>query len=99
MADSMKTIEEKMFDLIAQWEQSGLPKKEFCVRQQVANATFHYWFKKYKNKDTMVSPAFIPVRVKASTPAHPFAELVLVDGKKVIFYNSVEASFLKVLLF
>jgi hypothetical protein len=98
MAERVNAIQAKMFDLIAQWEKSGLPKKEFCAQQQVANATFHYWFKKYKHRD-VVSPAFIPVRVKDLSPTHAFAELILGDGRKIIFYNPVEASFLKALLF
>jgi hypothetical protein len=99
MDDRRITIQAKMFGLIEQWKESGLPKKEFCVKQQVANATFHYWFKKYKNQDAVKFPAFIPIRVRASNPTQVFAELVLVDGKKITFYNSVDASFLKTLLF
>ena len=99
MDDRRRTIQARMFRLIEQWKESGLPKKEFCVKQQVANATFHYWFKKYKNQAAVMSPAFIPIRVKESSPTQAFAELVLGDGKKIIFYNSVDASFLKALLF
>lgn len=99
MADRKNAIQERMFDLIVQWEQSGLPKKEFCVNHEVANATFHYWFKKYKNQDAVMSPAFIPMHVEESSYTHAFAELILGDGKKIIFYNSVDASFLKALLF
>jgi hypothetical protein len=98
MAERVRAIQEKMFDLITQWEQSGLPKKEFCAKQQVANATFYYWFKKYKHKDAVMSPAFIPVRVKESSSTQAFAELVLGNGKKITFYNSVDASFLKALI-
>lgn len=92
------TSQEKMFGLVDQWRCSGLPKKEFCIKHQIANATFHYWFKKYKNKDAIVPSTFIPVRIKEQNPTHAFAELVLADGKKIVFYNPVDACFLKALL-
>ena len=100
MADYKISIEEKMFALIEQWKQSGLSKKKFCIEHQVANATFHYWCKKYRSQDIDTPSSFIPVHVKGShSSAQPFAELILPDGKKVIFFTSLDALFLKLLLF
>lgn len=100
MADNRIPIQEKMFALIDQWKQSGLPKKKFCIEHQVANATFHYWCKKYKLQDTDSLPSFIPVHVKENhSSVLPLAELSLPDGKKLTFFNSLDASILKSLLF
>jgi hypothetical protein len=99
MADTRIEIQSKMFLLIEQWQQSGLPKKAFCVQHKVANATFHYWYKKYRQKDSCELTPFIPIRLKEETRiSTTFAELILPDGRKLTLYNSVEASFLKSLL-
>lgn len=99
MAASRIPIREKMFDLIEQWKQSGLAKKEFCVRHQIANATFHYWFKKYNQNDDSGETSFVPIHIKElKSQDQPFAELVLPDGRKLTFYNALDASFLKSLL-
>ena len=99
MAVTRIAIQSKMFLIIEQWQQSGLPKKEFCVQHKIANATFHYWYKKYKKKDSMELTPFIPIRLKEEAIlSTAFAELILPDGRKLVLYNSVEASFLKSLL-
>ena len=99
MADMRIEIQSKMFLMIEQWQQSGLPKKSFCVQHKIANATFHYWYKKYKKKDSQELTPFIPIQLKEENiPSAAFAELLLSDGRKLILYHSVEASFLKTLL-
>ena len=90
--------QEKMFNLINQWKASGLPIKEFCVQHQLANATFHYWLKKYRNNQSPETPAFIPVRVKDAMPGPWFAEVSFPDGKRITFHQIIDASYLKSLL-
>lgn len=98
MKKSRVDIQQKMFDIIEQWNKSDLPIKEFCIQRQIANATFHYWLKKYRNKDEGKSAAFIPIRVKEIKSGPVFAELSLPDGRRLMFYQSLECSFVKSLL-
>ena len=100
MEDNKISTQERMLLLVEQWRHSGLPKKAFCIQHKVANATFHYWYNKYKTKDVPNLSPFIPVRVKAEASVTPkvFAELTLTDGRKLTLYHFIEASFLKSLL-
>jgi hypothetical protein len=41
-----------MFDLVNQWQQSGISQKEFCALNGIKVATLGYWIKKYKQKQT-----------------------------------------------
>jgi hypothetical protein len=98
MEKSRVNIQQKMFGVIEEWNKSGLRIKEFCVQHQLVNATFHYWLKKYRNKEQQNPVGFIPVRVKAITTGPVFAELSLPDGRKFTFYQSLDCSFVKTLL-
>lgn len=98
MEKSRVDIQQKMYGVIEEWHKSSLPIKEFCIQHQIANATFHYWLKKYRNKDQPNSAEFIPVRVKEITTGPVFAELSLPDGRKFTFYQSLDCSFVKTLL-
>jgi hypothetical protein len=98
MEKSRVNIQQKMFSVIEEWNKSSLPIKEFCIQHQIANATFHYWLKKYRNKDQQKPDVFIPVRVKPITPGPVFAELSFPDGRKFTFYQSLDSSFVKTLL-
>lgn len=98
MEKSRVNIQQKMFGVIEEWNKSNLPIKEFCIQHQLANATFHYWLKKYRNKDLQNPTGFIPVRVKEITTGPVFAELSLPDGRKFTFYQSLDCSFVKTLL-
>jgi len=98
MAKSRMDIQQKMFGVIEQWNQSELPIKEFCIQHKIVNSTFHYWLKKYRVRDQESPGSFIPIRVKEISSDAPFAELTLPDGRRLMFYQSVECSFIKSLL-
>ena len=98
MAKSRIDIQEKMFGVIEQWNQSELPIKEFCIQHQIVNSTFHYWLKKYRVRGQESSGSFIPIRVKEISSNTVFAELTLPDGRRFTFYQSLECSFIKSLL-
>ncbi|WP_156101198.1 hypothetical protein [Salegentibacter sp. Hel_I_6] len=38
-----------MYELIQEWEVSGLSKKDFCHNHGIIRSNFYYWFKKWKN--------------------------------------------------
>ena len=56
-------MDEKTFiDLYDRQKESGLTVKEFCSNEIIAPATFYYWKKRLKNRNSL--PGFIPVVVK-----------------------------------
>ena len=98
----MATKSEKrkaMFSMIESWKDSGQSQQEFCKTKGFAYSGFHYWYKKYrheKNADT--SPSFVAVHFQKAPIGSPIAELILPDGRRLNFYQPVEASFLRTLL-
>jgi hypothetical protein len=99
----MNTIQNRtseMFALIELWEQSGLSGKSFCKEQNISCHTFYYWLNKFKQKDKdFQSPGFVPINVSKPASALSSCEIVFPDGKRLIFHEKIEATFLRTLLF
>jgi len=94
---------EAWHELIEAWQASDLTQKEFCAQQSIAYSGFHYWFKKFRqNKSLPNTPSgFIPVKVTSSGSGNNHSapiELILPDGRRVNFYEGVDAQFLRALL-
>lgn len=100
-------VQQQMFSIIASWQQSGLSQKDYCEQHSIRYHVFHYWYKKYK--DTQLpdkQPGFIPLELKpvdspasiTTLPSTVHTELVLTDGKRLIFHQSVSADYLKALI-
>lgn len=57
---------DKMFDLIHQWEESGLNRKTFCRKHNLNLSQFSYWRTKYlkeqSGKEKESDEVFIPVK-------------------------------------
>ena len=85
--------------MIESWKSSGQSQQDFCKTENLAYSVFHYWYKKYRGQEaTSTSSAFVPVRIQSIHAGSPVAELIFPDGRRVNFYQSVEASFLRALL-
>jgi hypothetical protein len=89
-----------MFSYIGQWENSNQSQKRFCLEHNIRYYVFHYWLKKYhedhqgkKDKPT----SFVKLRVTQSAILAA-AELVLPDGKRLLFHEPVSSDFLKSLI-
>ena len=100
--ENLMTRQAKMFSMIESWKSSGQNQHSFCKDQSIAYSNFHYWYKKYKEQQREVNgEAFLPVKVKKSLPPSPeriVMELVLENGMRLNFYQTVEASYLRSLL-
>ena len=98
----MTTKSEKqqaMFSKIESWKNSGQSQQDFCKAENLVYSVFHYWYKKYRGQEaTSISPAFVPVHIKSMQSGSPMAELIFPDGRRVNFYQSIDASFLRTLL-
>jgi hypothetical protein len=93
------TLQQLMFSLIEVWKKSGKKQHEFCQEKDIAYSKFQYWMKKYRDQSVSVEGnAFVPVVVKDQPKSEWAMELLFPDGKKLIFHQAVEASYLRALL-
>jgi hypothetical protein len=91
-------LQEQKYAMIEQWLQSGLSQKKYCQQNTIAYHHFHYWYKRYRNRQAVVSTAaFVPVLVNAASPAGSI-ELQLPDGKKILFHQPISVDYLKALI-
>lgn len=105
-----EATQQQMFSMIECWQQSGLDQKAYCEQYAIRYHVFHYWYKKYR--DTQLAPtlkehSFIALQVKSApavtAPITPLAagahtELVLPDGRRLLFHQPVSADYLKALI-
>ena len=101
---------EKMFLMIEGWKKSGQSQQAYCKQNNIRYHVFHYWYKVYRDgQPTVVQPAspFIQLQVQqednvplvtTTLPTTTNVELLLPDGKRLLFHGSVDASFLRSLL-
>ena len=84
----------RMFSSIEQWRQSGLSQKAWYGRENIDYHIFHYWYKKYHAANDVDGPSAF-VELKLETSAMACAELLLPDGRRLIFHQPVSSGFLK----
>jgi hypothetical protein len=101
----------QMFSMIECWQQSGLAQKTWCEQHSIRYHVFHYWYSRYKDTRLSVAaikePGFIPLQLQpaATTPgttppaaAGVHTELLLMDGRRLLFHQPVSADYLKALI-
>ena len=91
-------VRQQMFTHIEQWKQSNLNQKLYCEQHGILYHSFHYWYKRYKN-NTSTSPSapFIQLQVQHQN-MQTNVELLLIDGKRILFHQPVSSEFLKALI-
>lgn len=91
-----------MFKRISRWQQSGLSQKAWCEKNNIAYATFHYWYKRYRSNEASVDhgtgEGFVQLMVDDTNQAGCWCELTLPGGKKLVFHQPVGVELLKHLL-
>jgi len=97
-----QTLQQLMFSLIDVWKSSGRTQQESCQEKELDYNKFQYWLRKYKTAHGPVkeesSRGFVRVKVKEVEKMAGCVELIYPDGRKLIFYQAVEASFLRSLM-
>lgn len=96
---SKEQVKDQMFDKIVAWQQSGLTQKAFCEQHHIAYHVFHYYYGRFRIKGNNKAASFIKLQF-ASEASSPLAhtELILPDGKRLLFHQGVSADFLKSLI-
>jgi len=83
--------------MITSWQQSGLSQKQYCQEQNIPYHVFYYWYRQSRDKATVTARGF--VQLSSSLPAGGLhAELLLADGRRILFHQPINAAFLKALL-
>lgn len=90
----MRYRQEQMETIISAWRQSGLSKKEFCRAHNIANATFHYWYKRLTSTPSAVG--FTALEVEAGTPSH--FEVIFSSGTRLVFQVEPSVNWLRELV-
>ncbi len=95
---SKEEVQQQMFDKIEQWQHSGLSQKAFCEQSNLSYHIFHYWYKRYRLKSNKhTTSSFVKLQV-ASASFTANVELVLADGKRLLFHQAVSPDYLKALI-
>ena len=100
MESSDLTLRQLMFSLIEVWKESGKTQREFCQEKDIAYSKFQYWMKKYSEQSSCGKDpgGFVPVVVNNEPKSSAVMELVFPDGRKLVFHQAVEVSYLQALL-
>jgi hypothetical protein len=95
-------VREQMFSMISCWQQSGLSQKAYCEEHGIRYHVFHYWYKCFKDARLPAKEnGFIPLKIERSgviSTASAQVELVLADGKRLLFHQPVSSDYLKALI-
>jgi hypothetical protein len=89
----------QMFALIKRWEESDLTQKAYCEQTDIRYHVFHYWYRQYKDRNvlnTSTPPSFVSLKVDPFPTVS--AELVMPNGKRLLFHQPVNVQVLKALL-
>jgi hypothetical protein len=87
--------------IIALWKQSGLSQKAYCRQNNIRYYVFHYWYKRYRDQQsTAKEDTFVPLNVKPSALAlsNSAIEILMPDGKRILFHQPVSSDYLKALI-
>lgn len=98
----LKSKQQKFFEDIIRWQQSGLSQKSWCEQYNVAYSAFHYWYRRFRNQQAVSkhskSDGFVQLLVQDRAAGTPWCELVLGSGHRLFFHQPVSAEFIRSLL-
>lgn len=97
--ENKEEVTRQMFSHIDQWKNSNQSQKSYCDDHNIRYHVFHYYFKRYRERQAeKKDPAsFVKLSInQSSSVAH--AELILPDGKRLVFHQPVASDFLKALI-
>ena len=98
----MSSNQQKFFEDINRWQQSGLSQKAWCDQNNFPYSSFHYWYRRFRNQQTgnkqITGDGFVQLRIQDRQSNAPWCELLLGNGHKVFFHQPVSAEFIRSLL-
>ena len=61
----------EMFNLVEEYQKSGISQNQFCEENNLSKSTFLYWLKKYRKEEEQAS-GFIPINISGLNPASDY---------------------------
>lgn len=103
MQKNRKHTNNQMYDLIRNWEASGLTQAQFFLQHGITKSTFGYWRKKYLKEFGQESKKdkFIPIQISDQDNGYPNTkpiELVYPNGIRLVCSADMDLSRLKPLI-
>ena len=97
-----RETEQQMFNMLTHWQQSGISQKLYCEQHGIRYHVFHYWYKRFRDSQagSKKEGSFIPVQIKPALAAGRNAsiELLLTDGRRLLFHQPVSADFIRTII-
>lgn len=94
--------QQKFFEDIIRWQQSGLSQKAWCEENGIPYSSFHYWYRRFRNQQAgnkqKSADGFVQLMAQDRLSGIPWCELVLDSGQRIFFHHPVAAEFLRSLL-
>lgn len=92
-----------MFAGISRWHRSGLTQKAWCEKSNIAYATFHYWYKRYREKAAMNQGKadegkFVQLVMDSTNGSDWWCEVRFANGKNLVFRQPVSPELLQTLI-
>ena len=97
-----KSDQQKIFEDIIRWQQSGLKQKVWCEQNKFSYSSFHYWYRRFRNQQSgneqVAGDDFVRLQFRDGPAANPWCELVFGNGKKLFFHQAVSVELIRSLL-
>jgi hypothetical protein len=93
-------VRRQMFEMIEQWQQSGLSQKAYCEQQSIKHHSFYYWYKCYRRQHADMdnkSSSFIKLQI-AKPVMSGSVEINYPGGIRIIFHDPISSNYLKALI-
>ena len=92
-------LRDRMFELIEQWQQSGLTQKAFCEQHSIRYYVFHYWYRRYRMQHVVSNNGSSFVKLQIAKPAGTsLVEVIYPGGIRLLFHEPVSSNYLKALI-
>ena len=104
MREKDPEVRNAMLAHISTWQLSSQTQKAYCSDHNISYHVFHYWYRVYRKvngknrRKPKLSPAFVQLKIKRATIFSGLTELILPDGKRLLFHQSVSSDFIKALI-
>lgn len=104
MRDKDPEIRNTMLAHIATWQASGQTQKAYSSEHNIPYHVFHYWYRVYRKVKVVArrtakpSGTFVKLKIKAAASVAGHTELILPDGKRLLFHQPVPCEYLKALI-
>lgn len=93
----------RMLAHIEEWQATNVTQKVYSTEHNIPYHVFHYWLRVHRKvkivkRKQKQAPPFIKLKVPITPDNSSYAELLLPDGKRLLFHKPVSGEYLKALI-